>query len=339
MSKTSVVKGLDHRFCVAPMLGATDRHFRYIARQLSQRAILYTELINVRAIVEGKYTGFIDRQKMCHPVALQLAGNDPALFAQAATLGEQWGFEEININIGCPSPRGVEGGFGACLMTQPRLMACCVKAIKEQISIPVTVKCRLGVGNDYPLERFEDFVGQLRDGGCQCFIIHARGGNIEWMNTKQNRSLLELRYPDVYHIKKLFPDLEIVINGNITTMEQCREHLQYVDGTMMGRMAYHNPYILTRVDSVIYEEPAAPIPSRRQLILDLLPYINAQLAQGLYLSHISRHLLGLFYGTRGARQWKQYLTEHTNDKNATSDELLKALDIAEQAGVITEENL
>ena len=309
------------------MLGATDRHFRYFARQLSERAVLYTELVNVRAIVEGKFTGFMNRQKMCQPVALQLAGCQPEYFAESAALGESWGFNEININIGCPSPRGVDGRFGACLMTEPELMARCVKAMKERVSLPVTVKCRLGVGKDYPLERFIDFVGQLHDGGCDCFIVHARGGNIEWMNTKQNRTLLELRYDDVYKVKALFPDLEFVINGNIATLEQCREHLQRVDGTMMGRVAYHNPFVLAGVDSAIYGEPERKAPTRREFVEAILPYIKEQMErEDLYLSHFSRHLLGLFHGERGAVHWRQYITERTNAKDAPCEELLRALD-------------
>ncbi len=320
---------LDHRFCVAPMLGATDRHFRYFARQLTKRAMLYTELVNIQAITTGKYTRFADFDELCPPVALQLAGCEPKAFAESAEFGQHWGFNEININLGCPSPRGVDGRFGACLMLEPELMAECVRAMVERVQIPVTVKCRLGVGNDYPLERFIDFVGQLHAAGCDTFIIHARGGNIEWMNTKQNRSLLALRYDDVYRVKEIFPDLEIIINGNIATLEQCREHLNRVDGVMMGRVAYHNLAILSRVDEALFGEAPQPVLDRGHFLRAILPYIEREMKNGLYLSHFTRHLLGLYHGERGARPWRQYLTEHTNAKDAQVEEIFKAYELAE----------
>lgn len=311
------------------MLGATDRHFRYFARKLSRHTVLYTELVNVRAITQGKFTSFANFDELGSPVALQLAGCEPELYGESAALAQSWGFDEVNINIGCPSPRGVDGGFGAKLMLEPELMARCVKAMCERTELPVTVKCRLGVGNDYPLSRFFDFVGQLHEAGCNTFIIHARGGNIEWMNTKQNRSLLELRYDDVYKTKETFPDLEIVINGNLATMEQCRDHLRRVDGTMMGRVAYHNMYILTQVDAAIYGEEEQTPPTRREFVESILPYIEREMSKGMYLSHFTRHLLGLFHGERRSRAWKQFLTENTTDKNAKISTLMEALDIAE----------
>ena len=320
---------MDHRFCVAPMLGATDRHFRYFIRFLTKKAVLYTELVNIRAITSGKYTSFANFDELGSPVALQLAGCEPELFAESAALGEKWGFDEINVNLGCPSPRGVDGGFGARLMLEPELMARCVKAMCERVSCPVTVKCRLGVGNDYTLSRFIDFVGLLHEAGCNTFIIHARGGNIEWMNTKQNRSLLELRYGDVYKIKELFPQLEIVINGNIATMEQCLEHLRKVDGVMMGRVAYHNPYVLAEVDRVIYGDDTFVPPGRRQFMEAILPYIAREMEKGVYLSHFTRHLLGVYHGCRRSRAWKQYLTENTADKRASLDTLRRAMELAE----------
>ncbi len=320
---------MDHRFCLAPMLGATDRHFRYFARRLSKRTVLYTELVNIRAITSGKYTSFADFGELGSPVALQLAGCEPELFAEAADLGEKWGFDEININLGCPSPRGVDGGFGARLMLEPELTARCVKAMCARVFRPVTVKCRLGVGSDYPLPRFIDFVGLLREAGCRTFIIHARGGNIEWMNTKQNRSLLELRYGDVYKVKELFPQLEIIINGNIATMEQCREHLKKVDGVMMGRAAYHNPYVLADVDRVIYGDDTFVPPSRRGFLESILPYIAGEMAKGVYLSHFTRHLLGVYHGCRHSRAWKQYLTENTADRHASLETLQRAIELAE----------
>ena len=312
------------------MLGATDRHFRYFARLLTKRTVLYTELVNIRAITEGKYTSFANFDELGSPVALQLAGCEPELFAEAAALGEGWGFDEINVNLGCPSPRGVDGGFGARLMLEPELMARCVRAMCGRVSCPVTVKCRLGVGSDYPLSRFVDFVGQLHEAGCSVFIIHARGGNIEWMNTKQNRSLLELRYDDVYRVKELFPNLEIIINGNIATMEQCQEHLRRVDGVMLGRVAYHNPFVLADVDRVLYGDADFQAPSRRQFLEAILPYIAGEMEKGVFLSHFTRHLLGVYHGCRRSRAWKQFLTEKTADKHASLDTLRQAIELAER---------
>ena len=233
--------------------------------------ISFNQLVNIRAITSGKYTSFANFDELGSPVALQLAGCEPELFAESAALGEKWGFDEINVNLGCPSPRGVDGGFGARLMLEPELMARCVKAMCERVSCPVTVKCRLGVGNDYTLSRFIDFVGLLHEAGCNTFIIHARGGNIEWMNTKQNRSLLELRYGDDTFVP----------------------------------------------------------PGRRQFMEAILPYIAREMEKGVYLSHFTRHLLGVYHGCRRSRAWKQYLTENTADKRASLDTLRRAMELAE----------
>lgn len=322
---------LDHRLCTAPMLGATDRHYRHFVRSLSKRVLLYTEMVNARAIMQAKYRPILAQNCANHPLALQISGSVPAEMAAAAAIVEQLGFDEINMNVGCPSPRVAASHFGACLMAKPELVAECVRAMVQSAGLPITVKCRLGVAGNDSFERFLEFVNQVSQAGCSCFIVHARNATLDGVaSAKQNRSRPALYYDRVYKLKQIFPQLEVVINGDILTLEQAQEHLQHVDGVMIGRAAYHNLFMLSECDRVIYANPPAQEITRLQAIERLLPYMEAQIEQGVYLSHLTRHLLGFFQGVPCSRVWRRYLTEHAFKRGATLDVVRQALDAVSQ---------
>ncbi|WP_207062750.1 tRNA dihydrouridine(20/20a) synthase DusA [Motiliproteus sp. SC1-56] len=300
---------LDRRLCVAPMLDWTDRHCRYFHRLLSRRAVLYTEMVTTGALLHAEPDRFLRFDPFEQPVALQLGGSDPAALAQCATMAERWGYSEVNLNVGCPSDRVQNGRFGACLMAEPQLVADCVAAMKEATTIPVTVKHRIGIDNLDSYELLHRFVATVANSGCTTFIVHARKAFLQGLSPKENRDVPPLRYDTVYRLKEDFPELEIVINGGIKTLNEARVHLEQVDGVMIGREAYQNPYLLAEVDRDIYGATHEP-PSRQQVLEDLYPYIEAQLAEGARLSWIARHILCLFQGQPGARRFRRHISEN-----------------------------
>src|ERR1700710_1910843 len=296
------------RVSVAPMMDWTDRHCRSFHRLLSRHAWLYTEMVTTGALLHGDVPRHLDFGTDEHPVALQLGGSEPADLAHCAKLGEQWGYDEININCGCPSERVQRGAFGACLMNEPQLVADCVKAMRDAVSIPVTVKHRIGVDavEDYAYVR--DFVGTVADAGCEAFIVHARNAILKGLSPKENREIPPLKYEYAYQLKRDFPHLEISINGGIKTLDEVEEHLKHVDGVMLGREAYHNPYMLAGVDARFYGA-ADPALSREDVEAKLIEYAGQELARGTFLGGITRHALGLYRGMPGARGWRRVLSD------------------------------
>jgi tRNA-dihydrouridine synthase A len=305
------MKKLNRKFTVAPMLDWTDRHCRFFHRLLTKQAVLYTEMVTTGAILHGDRERHLRFNSEEHPVALQLGGSEPQEMAECARIVEDYGYDEVNINVGCPSERVQKGAFGACLMAEPELIAECVSAMQAAVSIPVTVKNRIGIDDqeDYPsLHRFVSTVAQA---GCQTFIIHARKAWLKGLSPKENREVPPLRYELVYQLKQEFPQLEIIINGGITTLEQCQQHLQHVDGVMVGREAYHNPWLLAQVDPLLYGEPAA-FQNHKAVLEAFLGYVQTQRDAGVPLNHMSRHILGLFQGMPGARQWRRLISENAH---------------------------
>jgi tRNA-dihydrouridine synthase A len=295
------------RFSVAPMMDWTDRHCRYFLRQLSKEALLYTEMVTTGAILHGDTARFLRHSAAEYPLALQLGGSVPADLAACAKLAEQAGYNEVNLNVGCPSDRVQNNMIGACLMGHPQLVADCVKAMQDAVGIEVTVKHRIGINGRDSYAELRDFVGTVKDAGCQSFTVHARIAILEGLSPKENREIPPLRYDIAAQLKQDFPELELILNGGIKTLEQCREHLQTFDGVMLGREAYHNPYLLAEVDQQLYGS-ARPVLSRYEAMLSMHDYIAAHLAEGGSMHHITRHMLGLAQGFKGARKFRQMLS-------------------------------
>ncbi|MEZ8745939.1 tRNA dihydrouridine(20/20a) synthase DusA [Vibrio sp. 10N.286.49.E1] len=313
-----------NRFSVAPMLDWTDRHCRYFHRLLSQQTLLYTEMVTTGAILHGK-GDFLEYNEQEHPLALQLGGSNPVDLAACAKLAGERGYDEVNLNVGCPSDRVQNGRFGACLMAEPELVADCVSAMKEVTDIPITVKTRIGIDDQDSYEFLTKFVSTVSEkGGCEQFTIHARKAWLSGLSPKENREIPPLDYDRAYQIKKDFSDLVIAVNGGITTLEQTKEHLQHLDGVMIGREAYHSPFILAEVDQQIFGLDT-PIKKRSQVVEEMYPYIERQLSNGASLGHISRHMLGLFQSMPGARQWRRYISENAHKKGAGIEVIQTAL--------------
>jgi tRNA-dihydrouridine synthase A len=317
------VSRIDHKFSIAPMLDWTDKHCRYFHRLLSQHAVLYTEMITTGALIHGSgdYLAFNEEE---HPLVLQLGGSDPQQMALCAKLAEDRGYDAININVGCPSDRVQNGMFGACLMAQPQLVADCIKAMQDQVSIPVSVKTRIGIDDSDDYQFLQDFVQAMADAECQQLVIHARKAWLKGLSPKENRDVPPLNYQRVYQLKRDFPQLDISINGGIKTLAQAQQQLAYVDGVMVGREAYTNPMLLTAVDRLIYGD-TNQVRTPQQAVLDMLPYIEQQMSQGARFWHIARHMLGLFQGMPGARQWRRLLSEKGHLTTAQPELLLQAL--------------
>ena len=320
MPKSSRNK-LDRRFCVAPMLDWTDKHCRYFYRTLSKHTVLYTEMVTTGAIIHGK-ADYLAFNKAEQPVALQLGGSDPEALAHCAKLAEQRGYDEINLNVGCPSDRVQNGMFGACLMAKPELVAESVAAMKAVVDIPVTVKSRIGIDELDSFEFLMDFINKVQDAGCETFIIHARKAWLTGLSPKQNRDIPPLDYQRVYQVKQLKPELEIIINGGIKTLAESKAHLQHVDGVMLGREIYQNPYILAKVDKVIYEDDHQPIMTRTDVIKQMSDYISEYEQQGGRAWHVLRHMMGLYLGLPGAKIWRRYLSEEGVRSEKSGQQLL-----------------
>lgn len=313
-----------NRLSVAPMLDWTDRHCRYFHRLLSSQTLLYTEMVTTGAIIHGK-GDFLAYHEAEHPVALQLGGSNPADLATCAKLAAERGYDEVNLNVGCPSDRVQNGRFGACLMAEPDLVAECVAAMREVVDIPVTVKTRIGIDDQDSYEFLTKFVSTVSEkGGVDQFTIHARKAWLSGLSPKENREIPPLDYPRAYQIKKDFPHLNVAVNGGVKTLEESLEHLQHLDGVMIGREAYQNPYILAQVDKLIFGLDT-PVKKRKQVVEEMYPYIERQLSNGSYLGHISRHMIGLFQAMPGARQWRRYISENAHKKGAGIEVLETAL--------------
>lgn len=306
------------------MLDWTDRHCRYFHRLLTKQALLYTEMVTTGALLNGDVERHLRFNAFEQPVALQLGGSEPKEMAECARLAEDYGYAEVNINVGCPSERVQKGAFGACLMAEPHLIADCVAAMQAAVNIPVTVKNRIGIDEQQERDSLFNFVETVAQAGCQTFIVHARKAWLKGLSPKENREIPPLNYALVYELKQAFPQLEIIINGGITTLEQCQHHLQWVDGVMVGREAYHNPWLLAQVDSQLYATPDS-FNQRKAVIDAFIPYVEQQLSQGVTLAPMSKPILGLFQGIAGARYWRRYISENAFKPNADSKILLQAM--------------
>jgi tRNA-dihydrouridine synthase A len=316
----------EYRFSTAPMMNFSDRHCRYLWRLITKRARLYTEMVTTGALLYGDRGRFLPRNANGNRVALQLGGSDPKDLASCAQMAAQFGYDEINLNCGCPSDRVQNNMIGACLMAHPDIVATCIKAMQDAVDIKVTIKHRIGIDTIDSYQALVDFVGTIAATGCRTFIIHARKAWLQGLSPKENREKPPLQYDKVYRLKQAFPQLTIVINGGITTMEDCQLHLQHVDGVMMGREAYHNPFSLVGVDASLFGHNDTPPPSRRAVALSYIDYCEQQLTKGARLHHLSRHLLGLYQGTKGARRFRRFISENAHQSNADISVIYRALE-------------
>lgn len=317
---------VSHKVCVAPMMDWTDRHCRHFLRLLSKHTLLYTEMVTSKALLHGDTHRLLQFNPSEYPLALQLGGNQPKELAAAAKLGEKWGYDEINLNVGCPSDRVQQGDFGACLMLQPKLVYECILAMQAAVDIPVTVKCRIGIDREESYNFLHRFVTTVAASGCRTFIIHARNAWLQGLSPKENRTIPPLRYDFVYRLKTEFPHLQIIINGGIKTYDEIEQHLHKVDGVMLGREAYHNPYILSEMDHRYFNDNHFILP-REKIVQQMIPYITAELQKGIFLKHITRHMLGLLQGEIGAKHWRRTLSTKAVKANAGIDILQQALSV------------
>lgn len=306
------------------MMERTDRHFRYLMRQITRRTLLYSEMITTAAIIHGDRHKLLDFSPEEKPLVLQLGGDHPQELAQCAKIAEDWGYDAVNLNVGCPSPRVQNGNFGACLMAQPELVATAVATMQDAVSIPVTVKHRIGIDDRDRYEDLAQFVQIVAEAGCHHFIVHARKAWLKGLSPKENRNIPPLRYQDVHRLKKEFPHLLIEINGGIITLEQIEEQLNHVDAVMIGRAAYDDPYLFATVDRDLYQAQTTP-PTRHQVVEAMLPYIDYWTKKGLKLHGISRHMLQLFAGQPGTKAWKRYISENAHLMDADSIVISNAL--------------
>ena len=321
----------DRRLSVAPMMEWTDRHCRVFLRAITKRTLLYTEMLHTGAILRGDAGRHLGHDPIEHPLALQLGGSDPADLAAAARVGRDYGYDEINLNVGCPSERVSAGRFGACLMAEPELVADCVAAIAEAVDIPVTVKSRVGIDDRDSYEELAAFVEGVSARGCRTLIIHARKAWLSGLSPKQNREVPPLRYDLVRRVKADFPELEVILNGGVASLQEAEKHLSALDGVMIGRAAYHDPWILRDADARVFAGDAGP-ESRHAVIDRLLPYVEAQCAVGVPLRHMTRHMIGLFNGLPGARAWRRHLSENAFRKGAGPEVLQVAARLAPAVG-------
>jgi len=326
MKSATSSNGAGYKLSVAPMMDWTDTHCRVFHRMLAPHARLYTEMVHANAVIHGDRDRLLALEPIEHPVALQLGGSEPDLLAQAARIGVEHGFDEVNLNCGCPSDRVQAGRFGACLMREPALVADSVAAMIGACDVPVTVKCRLGVDDDHDYDRFRHFIDSIAAAGCRTFVVHARNAWLKGLSPKENREVPPLRYEWAYRLKRERADLQVIVNGGIATLEEASAHLAHADGSMLGRAAYHDPYLLHRIDVAWF---GGELRTRGELLRALRPYVEAQLARGVHLKHITRHLLGLFAGERGGRAFRQVLSEGAHRPGADWALIEQALSVTE----------
>ncbi len=315
---------------IAPMMGWTDRHARYFLRLITKHTLLYTEMVNTGALLHNNQKVGVQKRFLAfhpseHPLAIQLGGSDPLALAQCALMAEDAGFDEVNLNVGCPSDRVKSGHFGACLMAHPELVADCVSAMNTKVAIPVTVKCRIGIDDMEGYQPLEQFINIVAEGGCDTFIVHARKAWLKGLSPKQNREIPPLKYDYVHRLKSEQPQLNIIINGGIKTIITAQQQLEHVDGLMIGREAYYNPYILASVDQDIYFDTNATLKSRAKIVSQMCDYIDSEIAKGTVLHSITRHILGLYHGYPGAKAWRRHLSENAHRPDADSSVVKTAL--------------
>jgi tRNA-dihydrouridine synthase A len=324
--KSPTPSALRRRICVAPMMDWTDRHDRYFLRQISAHALLYTEMVTAEAILRGDRELLLRHDPSEHPLGLQLGGSQRDQMVAAARIGEGFGYAEININVGCPSDRVLAGRFGACLMREPELVAECYTAMTNAVSVPITVKCRIGVDDQDPEHALPRFIETVSAAGCSTFIVHARKALLVGLTPKQNREIPPLDHDLVHRVKRAYPHLEIIINGGIETLDQTEDHLAHVDGVMLGRAAYQTPWVLADVDRRFFGA-TGPAPNRWQVVEEMVDYARARRAERVPLKSITRHMLGLFQGLPGARSWRRFLSENANEFDAAPELLRQAADL------------
>jgi len=322
------------RFCVAPMLDWTDRHYRYFARLISKRAVLYSEMITTGALLYGDRERYLQFSADEQPLALQLGGSNPEELAVCARMAEDYGYNEVNLNVGCPSDRVQNSMIGACLMAEKEKVRDCMTAMKEAVSIPVTIKHRIGIDKKDSYDELVQFVSTVAESGVKTFIVHARKAILQGLSPKQNRDIPPLNYDYVYQLKRDFPHLEIILNGGIKTFTEIGTHLKKVDGVMLGREAYQNPWMLSEVDNRLYQY-ATYKQTRSDIIHQLIPYIENELSQGQSLAYITRHILGLFHGQPGGKKFRRILSEKAHKKGANTSVLIEALEQTKTLGLQT----
>ncbi len=317
------MKTFSRRICVAPMMDYTDRHARYFLRLIAPDALLYTEMVTTGAILNGDKDYLLGFDPSEHPIALQLGGSDPAQLAECAAIGESYGYDEINLNVGCPSPRVSKGSFGACLMLEPSLVAECITAMRARVKIPVTIKCRIGVNDNDSYESLCHFIRINQSAGCDTFIIHARKALLSGLSPKQNREIPPLRYDVAQQLKNDFPELSIIVNGGINTVDAAMSHMEWADGVMIGRAAFSNTYFLADLQQKLF--PDTPILSRREAVERFIPYADEQMQAGIRLTSLIRHILGLFQGLPGASHWRRTLSQKSHLAHANVGVIREAM--------------
>jgi tRNA-dihydrouridine synthase A len=329
-SPLNTSRTLDRRFSIAPMMDWTTSDYRVFARCLTKHTLLYTEMVTTGALLQGDNPARFLKYDDCeHPIALQLGGSNATDLAKCAKMAEEYGYDEVNLNAGCPSDRVQNSLIGAILMAHPQTVVDAMKAMKDATSIPVTIKHRIGLDDQQDYAVVRDFVGMIADEGVETFIVHARNAILQGLSPKENREIPPLKYDFVYQLKKDFPDLEILINGGIKTIEETKEHLRHVDGVMMGREAYNNPWVLSEVDQSIFGATNV-VNDRFEALERFIPYAESQLAKGERLMHLTRHLLGIFQGLPGGKQFRRYLSENGHRSDATIDVLVDAIELVKQ---------
>lgn len=317
---------------VAPMMDYTDLHCRFFMRMLSPSVRLYTEMVTAQAVMQGDRNRLLGFDPVEQPLALQLGGSDPELLANAAMVGAQYQYDEINLNVGCPSDRVQTGRFGACLMAEPDRVADCVRAMRDATDLPVSVKTRIGIDDHDEYEFLAAFVATVAAAGCRHFVVHARKAILAGLSPKENRSIPPLRYDTVYRLKRDFPELRIVLNGGVQTLEDVRDHLAQVDGVMIGRKAYSDPFFLARLQADVMSSPDEStwrVPTRAEVVRKMAGYTEGQLRRGVRLHHITRHMLGMYSGRPGARRWRRYISEKAAQPGAGPEVLIDSLSIVE----------
>ena len=327
MTETAIARA--RRFSVAPMMDWTDRHCRFLHRLMSREMLLFTEMVTGAALRHGEAARLIGYNAEEHPVALQLGGSDLAEMVEAAQKGEAFGYDEININVGCPSDRVQSGRFGACLMAEPQTVAACVAAMKAAVRVPITVKCRIGIDDQDPEVVLDELTAQLIDAGVDALYVHARKAWLKGLSPKENRDIPPLDYTRVYRLKASFPELQIMINGGIEGLHDGLEHLRHTDGIMLGRQAYHNPWLMSEVDEKVFGHPPSTL-TRREVVEAMIPYMRREVEKGVRLHAIAKHMIGLYQGLPGARNWRRTLSDGTV-RNNNPDIILEAADAIERA--------
>lgn len=321
-----------HRFCVAPMMACTDRHARFLLRLLSKHARLYSEMVPMNGLLNGDPERFLAFSTAEHPVALQIGGSDPDGLARSAKMAAEWGYDEVNLNVGCPSDRVSKGRFGACLMAEPSLVAECIQAMSQAVRVPVTVKCRIGIDDMDTEQSLDSFVDRVSQAGCQTLIVHARKALLNGLSPAENRTVPPLKYDRVYRLKQDFPSLNIVLNGGISSITKAEHHLKHVDGVMLGRAAYDTPYLLSSVDSRLFADQGDG-PSRQTVVERYIGYCRGEVTKGVPLHHLTQHLLGLFKGVPGARLFRRHLSTYAPRRNADVDVIREAVELVQSVQV------